>query len=237
MKTLYVTDFDDTLAKTDANVHVTKASGKKVTMSPEEYAVYDAEEGDTFDFSEFEQLKNPREITRFTELLKRVVDEKKADKVVVLTARGHTKPIAKFLQGMGITTGITIAALGDANPQRKANYIEKHIRDGYGRIAFVDDSPKNVAAVNSLKDKYPQIKLLTHQVKHSEQEPKKPDTKEKEKVDSPKKSTISQPDSKASNYKPGETWRTSTGNHGSKNRSGTIKYFDSEEKAKKFATT
>ena len=164
MKTLYVTDFDDTLAKTDANVYVTSGDGKTKTLSPEEYAVYEPEPDDKFDFSEFEQLKNPKAVTRFTELLKRVIGEKRADKVAVLTARGHTKPIAKFLQAMGITSGVSIAALGDSNPQRKANYIEKHIKDGFTRIAFVDDSPKNIDAVDKLKEKYPEVKLLTHKV-------------------------------------------------------------------------
>lgn len=174
MKTLYVTDFDDTLAKTDANVHLTKQSGEKVVLSPEEYAVYDAEDGDQFDFSEFEQLKNPKAITRFTELLKRVIEEKKADKIAVLTARGHTKPIAKFLQAMGITSGVSIAALGDSNPQRKANYIEKHIKDGFTRVAFIDDSPKNIAAVDALKTQYPEVKLITHHVKHQDQQKTEP---------------------------------------------------------------
>lgn len=164
MKTLYVTDFDDTLVKTDANVYLTAVDGKQRTLSPEEYAVYDIQPGDTFDFSEFEDLKNPKPITRFTDLLKKVVTDKKADKVAVLTARGHTRPIAKFLQSLGITTGVSIAALGDSNPQRKANYIEKHIKSGYDRVAFVDDSPKNIAAVDALRDKYPETKLLTHKV-------------------------------------------------------------------------
>lgn len=166
-KTLYVTDFDDTLAQTDAQVHLTKADGKKVILSPEKYAVYDAEEGDQFDFSEFEQLKNPRPINRFVNLLKKVLDDKKADKVAVLTARGHTKPIKLFLEMMGIKGNVSIAALGDANPQRKANYIEKHIQQGYTRVAFIDDSEKNVKAVNGLKDKYPQAKILVHHVKHT----------------------------------------------------------------------
>jgi len=181
MKTLYVTDFDDTLAKTDANVYVTSGDGKKKTMSPEEYAVYEPKPDDKFDFSEFEQLKNPRAVTRFTTLLKRVIGEKRADKIAVLTARGHTKPVAKFLQAMGITSGVSIAALGDSNPQRKANYIEKHINDGYGRVLFVDDSPKNIQAVDKLKEKYPSVKLLTHKVEpHKEKtEPiDTPDTKQ-----------------------------------------------------------
>lgn len=222
MKTLYVTDFDDTLVKTDANVYVTKSSGKKVTMSPEEYAVYDVQPGDTFDFSEFEDLKNPKPITRFTELLKRVIDEKKADKVAVLTARGHTKPISKFLQSVGITTGVFIAALGDSNPQRKANYIEKHIKDGYGRVLFVDDSPKNVEAVKQLNKKYPQARVVAHQV-----EPRK------EKIS---KTAPAQPKS-PDYYKAGDVWKTAGGNFGGKNKAGQYKYFNSQEKAKKFATT
>ena len=222
MKTLYVTDFDDTLVKTDANVYVTKSSGKKVTMSPEEYAVYDIQPGDTFDFSEFEDLKNPKPITRFTELLKRVIDEKKADKVAVLTARGHTKPISKFLQSVGITAGVSIAALGDSNPQRKANYIEKHIKDGYGRVLFVDDSPKNVEAVKQLNKKYPQARVVAHQV-----EPHKEKTS---------KTTPVQPKS-PDHYKAGDVWKTAGGNFGGKNKAGQYKYFNSQEKAKKFATT
>lgn len=239
MKTLYVTDFDDTLAKTDANVYVTKISGERVTMSPEEYATYEPEEGDNFDFSEFEQLKNARPIKRFSELLKRVVDEKKADKVAVLTARGHTKPIAIFLKNMGITTGVSIAALGDANPQRKANYIEKHIKDGYNRVAFVDDSPKNIAAVDQLKEKYPHIKLLTHQVKKEEPRPRgNTDTnQEKDKNKSSKPTQQVQSGGKSSNYLPGQTWKTSTGNFGGKNKRNQIKYFDTEDKAKQFAST
>jgi len=223
MKTLYVTDFDDTLVKTDANVYVKKADGGELILSPEEYAVYEVERGDTFDFSEFQDLKNPKPITRFVNLLKKVKDENKADKIAVLTARGHTKPISKFLQSMGIDTGVSIAALGDATPQRKANYIEKHINSGYGRVLFIDDSPKNIDAVQSLRKKYPEVKLATHQVKPSTHT-KRPTQQEKK---------PSSPD----NYKPGDTWKTSGGNYGGKNRSGDFKYFDTQEKAKKFATT
>jgi FMN phosphatase YigB (HAD superfamily) len=224
MKTLYVTDFDDTLAKTDANVYVTSGDGKTRTMSPEEYAVYDPKHDDTFDYSEFEQLKNPRAITRFTQLLKRIVDEKKADKVAVLTARGHTKPIAKFLEAMGIKSGVSIAALGDSNPQRKVNYIEKHIKDGYTRVLFVDDSPKNVDAVRQLKAQYPNVKLISHHVSHKDQQ---------------KTTTVKTPDAKKGPeyYKPGETWQTDGGNFGGKNKAGQYKYFSTQERAKKFAIT
>jgi hypothetical protein len=166
-KTLFVTDFDDTLAQTDATVYLTRASGEKIEMTPEKYATYEEQPGDQFDFSEFNELINPRPIKRFTRLLKKVVGQRKADKVVVLTARRHTRPVAQFLRMAGINSGVSIAALGDANPQKKADYIDKHIqRDGYTRVAFVDDSPKNVEAVDRLKVKYPNVKILTHKVTH-----------------------------------------------------------------------
>lgn len=166
-KTLFVTDFDDTLAMTDANVILIRGN-ERISLTPAEFAVYEPAQGDTFDFSEFDQLINPRPIQRFTRLLQRVVHEKRADKVVVLTARNHTRPVAEFLKIIGITSGVAIAALGDANPEKKARYIEKQIKDGYRRVVFVDDSEKNVAAVNRLKEKYPEVKLIVHQAKEHE---------------------------------------------------------------------
>lgn len=161
-KTLYVTDFDDTLAKTDALVYLMRG-GERIAMTPETYATYEEQPGDEFDFSEFNTLKNARPIERFTRLIKKAVANKRIDKVAVLTARGHTKPISEFLKSIGIESGVSIAALGDANPQRKANYVEKHIKDGYTRVAFVDDSIKNIKAVRQLGQKYPHAKILAHQ--------------------------------------------------------------------------
>jgi hypothetical protein len=170
-KRILVTDFDDTLAQTDANVIVKKASGKTVIMDPAEYAVYDPQEGDNFDFSQFDQLINPRPIQRFVKFLKHALDGK-ADRVVVLTARGHTRPVAQFLKMHGITRNVAIAALGDSNPEKKAQYIEKQIQNGYDRVLFIDDSPKNVAAVSKLKTKYPDVRLLVHKAEeHPEKTP------------------------------------------------------------------
>jgi hypothetical protein len=168
-KSLYVTDFDDTLAKTDSKVYIVHPSGKREPMTPSQYAVYNPKKGDKLDFSEFEQLINPRPINRFVNLLKKVTQRKTTDKVAILTARGHTKPIAKFLQMIGITGKVSIAALGDSDPNAKAKYIEKHIKDGYDRIAFVDDSKKNVDAVDKLKEKHPNIELIAHHVKDEKQ--------------------------------------------------------------------
>lgn len=184
-KTLFVSDFDDTLAQTDAMITVTN-NGKKREMDPAEFAVYEPQEGDQFDFSQFDQLINPRPIERFVKLLKKAIG--KADKIVVLTARGHTRPVAQFLKMHGITSGVSIAAIGSADPEKKASYIRKHIQTGFDRVAFIDDSPKNIDAVKRLRAEFPEAKILAHQAK--EHEPTEP-TKEKSTTE-PKVSQVAQ---------------------------------------------
>lgn len=190
-KTLFVSDFDDTLAQTDSQIYLTR-NGKKIVMNPAEFAHYEEQPGDKFDFSEFDKLINPKPIQRFVKLLKQAIG--RADKIAVLTARGHTLPVAQFLRMHGITTGVSIAALGDANPQRKADYVRKHILDGYDRVAFIDDSSKNVAAVKSLRQEFPKAKILVHQAKeHPETSSDKPAVGK----EPPKKSTVPQKDDSA----------------------------------------
>lgn len=167
-KTLFVSDFDDTLAQTDSKIFLTRG-GKRIEMDPAAFAVYDEQPGDKFDFSEFDKLINPKPIQRFVKLLKQAIG--RADKIAVLTARGHTRPVAQFLKMHGITSGVSIAALGDANPEKKAAYIRKHMNDGYDKVAFIDDSPKNVQAVKALRTEFPDAKILVHQAKeHPEPE-------------------------------------------------------------------
>lgn len=161
-KTLFVSDFDDTLAQTDSKIFLTRG-GKRIEMDPAAFAVYDEQPGDKFDFSEFDKLINPKPIQRFVKLLKQAIG--RADKIAVLTARGHTRPVAQFLKMHGITSGVSIAALGDANPEKKAAYIRKHMNDGYDKVAFIDDSPKNVQAVKALRTEFPDAKILVHQAK------------------------------------------------------------------------
>lgn len=161
-KTLFVSDFDDTLAQTDSKIFLTRG-GKRIEMDPAAFAVYDEQPGDKFDFSEFDKLINPKPIQRFVKLLKQAIG--RADKIAILTARGHTRPVAQFLKMHGITSGVSIAALGDANPEKKAAYIRKHINDGYDKVAFIDDSPKNVQAVKALRTEFPDAKILVHQAK------------------------------------------------------------------------
>jgi hypothetical protein len=69
-------------------------------------------------------------------------------------------------------------------------------------------------------------------------EPQKKKTKAPEEKPQPRKKVVDTNTSDdAGQYQPGETWQTTGGNFGGKNKKNQIKYFGTEDKAKKFATT
>ena len=164
-KKLRVFDFDDTLVKTKSHIYITNKDGKKSKLTPGEYAVYKPKDGDNYDFSDFEQVKQPQEIKGVTNLLKTVVNAEGERKVVILTARSAYKPVKDYLQDIGLD-GIYVVALASNDPQDKADWIEDKIKAGYNDVFFIDDSHKNISAVNKLKDKYPNIKMKVSHVKH-----------------------------------------------------------------------
>jgi predicted DNA-binding antitoxin AbrB/MazE fold protein len=165
IKKLRVFDFDDTLVKTHSFIYIKHGDGKKSKLTPGEYAVYEPKSDDQFDFSDFEQVKQPQEIKGVTKLLKTVAKSEGERKVVILTARSAYKPVKDYLKDIGLE-GIYVVALADADPQKKADWIEDKIKRGYNDVFFIDDSHKNVTAVGKLKEKYPNIKMKVQHVKH-----------------------------------------------------------------------
>ena len=166
MNKLVIFDFDDTLVKTDSYIYVTHRDGKTKTLTPGEYAVYDKQPGDTFDYSDFSQVTRPVLIKAYVELLRRMVKSAMGKTVYILTARAAYKPVYEFIRDIGIKN-VMVIALGDSNPEKKADWIEQQIKDkGYSSIFFADDSPKNVDAVKNRLKAYPDIektiKLVTH---------------------------------------------------------------------------
>jgi hypothetical protein len=174
-KTIYVSDFDDTLVTTKGAIRLTSADGTQSSLTPAEYAVYDKKAGDEFDFSDFADVIDPQPIQKNFKVLQRAVASPKVDKVVILTARSKPEPIARFLKSMGIESGLSIVALGDGDPQKKKDYLKRQLEAGFTRMAFADDSPKNVAVAKELRDEFPQAAIVVRQAhppeeKHPTQE-------------------------------------------------------------------
>lgn len=159
-KRLAVFDFDDTLAKSEAYIYVTKANGEEIKLDPAKYAVYEEEPGDKFDFRDFNsKLKNPQTIDDNVKRLKAELGNPQT-KVTVLTARELAFPLRHFFKNeVGISP--YVVGVGSSDPMKKAKWIEAHIKKGYNSIFFIDDSPKNIAAVDTLKQKYPDLDIET----------------------------------------------------------------------------
>ena len=163
-KKLRVYDFDDTLVKTNSFIYVTHKDGKTSKLSPGEYAVYKEQPGDKFDYRDFQQVTNPQLIKGYVELLRRMVNSGGSREVFILTARSAERPVSQFIKDLGIK-GVTVVALGDNNPEKKADWIEDKVKAGFDDVFFVDDSPKNIDAVRSRLKNY-NIKQKIQQVKH-----------------------------------------------------------------------
>lgn len=157
IKKLRIFDFDDTLVKVKANI-IVHNKDKEFILTPAEFAVYKPKPGDTFNFREFNaMIKTAAPIKKNIELLQKAAEDR-TTKTTILTARLLGFPVKKYLK-TNFNLDIYVVALGDANPQKKADYIEKEIKKGYNDIVFIDDSIKNVTAVSKLSEKYPNIKL------------------------------------------------------------------------------
>jgi UDP-N-acetylglucosamine:LPS N-acetylglucosamine transferase len=158
-KSLRVFDFDDTLAKVDSYIYVKTPNGREKKLNSAEFAVYKPKKGEEFDFRDFNRmLRDPIIIKKNVNRLKKALD-KVGQKVTILTARAISYPLNSFFKTLGIKP--YVIALGSSNPEHKADWIEQQVKKGYDDIFFIDDSAKNVRAVERRMKKYPHVKLKT----------------------------------------------------------------------------
>lgn len=152
-KKLRIFDFDDTIVKTDSYIYVTHANGRTSKLTPGEYAVYKPRKGDEFDFRDFEDVKNPKEIKGITKVLRDMARAGGKRGVFILTAREHARPIERYIKDIGIKN-VEVIGLGSSDPMDKANWIRDKVQDeDYDDVYFIDDSKKNVSAVKqTLRD-------------------------------------------------------------------------------------
>ena len=163
-KKLRVFDFDDTLVKSNSKVYVIN-KGKKKILTPGQFAIYKKKSGDEFDFSDFDKVIEPKQIKSMFRVFNNIYKASGSRRLTILTARAAYKPVRKFLKDVGFSN-VYVVALGDANPQKKADWVQSQIQKGYNDILFLDDSSKNVNAVKKLKQKYPNIKMDARVVKY-----------------------------------------------------------------------
>lgn len=165
-KKLRVFDFDDTLVTTNSHIYVRKSNGGEFKLTPGEFAVYEPKAGEEFDFRDFHSLIEPKLIKGYFKLLQRMVFKGGNRGVFILTARPTYRPIKNFIRDLGLKN-VYVVALGSSNPEDKADWIENQvIKYGYDDVYFVDDSLKNVKAVDRRLQKYPNVKRKIQHINH-----------------------------------------------------------------------
>jgi FMN phosphatase YigB (HAD superfamily) len=155
---LRVFDFDDTIAKSDSKIYITTDTGEKLVMTPGQYATHKVNPNYEYDFSEFDEVINPREIKQITNIVRNAINAgTEGREIAILTARDQKSEdaIKKYLESIDIDTSkITFVLLGDSS--------------GATDVLFFDDSGKNVDAVQALTSKYPDVEIKARKVKYAE---------------------------------------------------------------------
>ena len=187
-KKLRVFDFDDTLFTSDSNVKVIGKDGKVRSMTPEVFATYKQKKGETFDFSEFEDVKNPKP-AKMLGVLDAIVRERGGEGAAVLTARPQAaakaiKGVLEQRYGKEVADKIKIKGVESADPQDKARWIAREaIKGGFGNVYFADDSQKNVDAVGDVLNKTRGMIGRSQKVEYSAPEGKRTRSRGKSKSD------------------------------------------------------
>jgi len=152
-------DFDDTLVFTKSLIKYTKPDGTKGSLNAEQYAKsYESltELGYKWDFSEFNEVKNPSLAPLFNKALK-LQSKFGPEHMYIVTARpAQAAPaIHGYLKSKGLNIPLkNITGLGNSTSEAKGLWVAEKIGEGYNDIYFADDALQNVQAVKNVVDQF-----------------------------------------------------------------------------------
>lgn len=152
----FVFDFDDTLAFTNARVHVLSPCKSQVmaSLTPQEFNTHKLNAGESFDFSDFDRASFILNGTpsKLIDLAKEVFSE--GHSVFILTARNDcvSSAIAEWLTDFGIVAR-EVHCVGEkgtdiAKAKRK---VLLSIIENFDRVWFFDDDARNIELAKKLK--------------------------------------------------------------------------------------
>jgi hypothetical protein len=163
-------DVDDTLLKSEVQVHVVKGGKLLRKLSSAEYNSYKLQPGEDFDYVEFEDpkiLNNKSVFLKYWDTLQR--EYIGGTHIGILTARSNSDMFYDFFKNHGVTikkelvfaiNDPKLGLKGNTIEDRKANAIKRLIDWGYKTIVFFDDNVNNLKSAKKLEDKY-DIKVHT----------------------------------------------------------------------------
>ena len=160
-KTLYVFDFDDTIAETEEAVLVRdKKTGKIIDHlhSQTEADNYILKPNLEYDFSEFVNVEGAKEIELVTSYLRKLAADGK--KIIVLSARQHQArhALKKYLKSINISTNSITFACVDGS-KNKYEYLKKAIKKikPKDKVVVFEDTLKNIQMMLPLEKDYPDL--------------------------------------------------------------------------------
>ena len=170
MKKLRIFDFDDTLALTDSPVRVMRGNEVVRNLNSHEFKFYKLKDGERFDTSAFDKVIHPKVIKPTMMTIRKVLG--KPSPAVVLTGRSKGEPVKEWLASIGVD--VEVHAIGAAAKgttagiaKVKRKWIADAIkRDGWDYIEVFEDSKENLAAMESLKSEFPDVKFVLRYVGH-----------------------------------------------------------------------
>ena len=171
-KSLWIFDFDDTLAVDKSTVDVLdKTTGEIVNrLSSEKFKSYKLKDNERFDFeghSKKEMRADP--IPATLKIMRRVM--RRGGRTVILTGRTNGAGVEKYLKNMGID--IEVVAIGskaggshEGVARAKRDWIAAEIDKGYNDIEVFDDNSLNIEYIKKLSDPG-NVRITTRLVKYS----------------------------------------------------------------------
>ena len=152
----FVFDFDDTLAFTNAKIHVLSPCKSQVmtSLTPQEFNTHKLNAGEHFDFSDFDRssLILDGKPSKLIDLAKDVFSE--GHSVFILTARMDcvASAIAEWLVDFGIVAK-QVHCVGSDNGGDIAKAKRKvllSIIENFDKVWFFDDDARNIELANDL---------------------------------------------------------------------------------------
>ena len=162
-------DFDETLIDKGKNFIIAKKGDKTIKITSSEWPIQGpdlAEQGYTFDFSDFVKVRGGIE-GPLLQKMRNQIKKFGPSNVFVLTARPpeSASAIQGWLKSKGINIPLkNITGLGDSTGQAKAVWMLNKFAEGYNDMYFVDDALSNVKAVKQVLDQL-DIKSKVQQVR------------------------------------------------------------------------
>lgn len=151
MSSLYIFDFDDTLANTNSHVRVIRKNGAVDRLDSRQFASYRPIPGDELDFTEFTEASGTL-IDDTVDELESAITEHGVGNVYIVTARSESRPVEQFLQSMGVSVPAVVATAGS---EGKATWLTKQLElNNYTSVYVYEDCRKNITMLKDIVEAY-----------------------------------------------------------------------------------